>query len=440
MPSVVRVGVAFDDTTLEPSPTWTYITDEDNLVSGGQIDRGRQYELDVTDTGHASVAVNDKSGILDPTNSLSPYFGAIDKFLQVKIDLLNPVTGTYSTLFRGYLDETDYLFEPSQNVNRLSMSLVDGFEVLSRILMQPDGSFGDTPPLESQGNIFFDNSASAHDRALQVLGNAGWPVDLTTVFTLNVSMPESVYAPKDSPLDVLQDVANADFPGLSNVYMSRLGFLTIHGRFSKFDPVGVSTDAGPAWDFHHWKSGDGAAIASLGSDIAQIREFSFNRGLSRVINYASATPQGIKDTERAAQVVVDAVSVGERGYHTWEKDNLLVEAGTTTGNNANDECKLYAQYYVDNYAIPRNRVSNIAFKSLHPDDDRADANWALLCGVEIGDLFDVTVASPGGGGFNQEPHFVEGVHYELSPLNPDFAGVTMRPDLSPQAYFSSSPF
>jgi hypothetical protein len=52
----------------------------------------------------------------------------------------------------------------------------------------------------------------------------------------------------------------------------------------------------------------------------------------------------------------------------------------------------------------------------------------------------VTVASPGGGGFNQDPHFFEGLHYEIRPLDPEYAMVTMRPDLSPQAYFLSNPF
>jgi hypothetical protein len=436
-----RVGVAFSDSTLTAAPTWTYITDEPNLVAGFTIDRGRQYELDVTDIGRASVAINDQDGILDPTNSLGPYYGSIDKFLQVILDLWNPVTSTWSTLFRGYIDETDYVFDPSQRVNQLTMSLVDAFSLLTGIEMQADGSFGDVVPAASAGNIFFDN-ANVDDRILQVLGNAGWPTALSTVFSGNVSLQESVYAPGDTVLQVVQDAADAEFPGLGNVYVSKGGIVTFHGRLAKFDPVTVAAGAGGAWTFTQWKCGDVAAVGASISDTAQLREFSFNRGLSRVINYATAMPQGIAEdaTVRAAQTVLDSVSIGERGYHIWSKENLLVAAGTTTGNNANDECKLYAQYYVDNYAIPRNRVTNIAFRSMSPQDPRAAANWELLCGAEISDQLAITVGSPGGGGFNAEPEFFEGIHYEVKPGNGEYADVTMRPDLSPAAYFLSSPF
>jgi hypothetical protein len=435
----VKVEVAFDDGTLVESPTWTDISENESLVTSFQIDRGRQYELDVTDIGRATVQINDREGILDPTNSASPYFSSIDKLLQIRLSVRDPVADAYQVLYRGYIDETDYVFDPSQQVNKLAMSLVDAMQLLSQIQMQPDGSFGDTPPAASAGNIFFDN-ANVDDRMIQALGNSGWPTGLQVIFSGNVAMPESVYSPQDNVLEVLQNGADAEFPGLGNLYVSRDGKVTFHGRQAKFDPVTVSAGAGGAWPFMTWDTGDGAAIAASVDPLAQIREFAFNRGLSRVINYASASPDGILPADLSGQLVQDLTSIGLRGFRTWSKENLLVDSGITTGNNANDECKLYATYYVDNYAAPKNRVTNIAFKSIHPDDDRAAATWGLLCGAEISDLLNVTVGSPGGGGFDIEPFFVEGIHYEVSPLNGDYAMVTLRPDLSPQSLFDTNPF
>ena len=443
----VKVSLAFDDGALVAAPTWTDITEESSRVASFTIDRGRQFELDLTEMGRANVLINDRHGVLDPTNSTGPFYTKIEPLVQAKIELYDPVAAAWSTIFRGYIAEMDYEFNDMAyvqggqtiGVNQLTLSLVDAFQVLGSIQMQPDGSFGDTVPAASVGNIAFD-AAPVNTRMTAVLGNATWPPLLTTIFTGNVDMIQSIYAPETPVLDVLQNAADAEFPGLGNLYVSRTGIVTFHGRKAKFNPVGVAADAGGAWTFTHWKSGDGAAVAASLSDTAQIREFSFNRGISRVINYAAAYPQGIADADRPGQVVPDPVSIGIRGFCTWAREELQIDTGTTTGNNANDECKLFASYYVANYKDPRNRVTNIAFKSMRPTDDRAAANWLLLCGAEISDLIDVTIGSAGsaapGGGFVAEPSFIEGIHYDVKPLTDTYADVTLRLDLSPQAYFN----
>jgi hypothetical protein len=68
------------------------------------------------------------------------------------------------------------------------------------------------------------------------------------------------------------------------------------------------------------------------------------------------------------------------------------------------------------------------------------ANWAFLTGVDISDLVDVTVTDPGSpaASFSAEPFFVEGIHEVVQPLNNAYADVTLRLDLSPQAYFTDA--
>lgn len=434
------VEIALDDATLEPDPTWTDLTATDNLVGAAQIDRGRSYELDRTDTSTATVQINDVDGVLDPTNTTGPYFNKIEPLLQVRLSLLNPVTDEVTCVYRGYIEDFDYVFDPSQRVNQLTMSLVDAFAILTAIEMQADGTFGDSPPPSVVGNIFFDNATvgpvtdGPGGRVEQVLGNAGWPVDLQDIFSGNVSLQESIYAPGDTVLQVIQDAADAEFPGLANVYVDKFGIVTFHGRKAKFDPIGVSD--GTSWNFQQWKAGDGAAVAASLSDTAQIRALSMNRGLSKVINQAYATPQGISPSDVASQVKSDPTSIGIYGIRSWSAENLLTAGGLNDGLNANDECALFATYYIANYAGPRNRITAIAFKSLRPEDPRAAANWLFLCGVEISDLLALTVSSPGGGGFNLEPWFIEGIHYDIKPLNGQYADVTLTLDLSPQAYFA----
>lgn len=459
----VKVSVAFNDVTLEPSPSWTDLTATDNLVAGYTIDRGRQFEFDKTDTGTATVKIFDQQGVLDPTNSAGPYYGLLEPLLQIKIELWDPVASAYSTRFRGFIEDFDYTILPfvhqdaggdTVGVTTLQISCVDIFEILTAIEMQPDGSFGDTPPAQSTGNIFFDN-ATAHDRITQVLGNAGIDSSLFVVFTLNVYASESVYSPSENVLQVVQDAADAEFPTVSNVYVDRTGRLCVHGREAKFDPDTVAAGAGAAWLFTRWSVGDGKAVAASPSDTAHLRAFSYNRGLSKVFNSAFCTPNGIDalPAKVAGQIYQDSGSISQYGIRSWSAENLFIAeptsvgtaalttagAGILTGNSALDECLAFATYIVENFKTPRNRVSGITFRSKDPAAVGAGATWALLCGCDISDVVEVTVRGPGdsptGYVFNAEEFFVEGIHEEVAPLNPDFANVTLTLDLSPKAYF-----
>jgi hypothetical protein len=430
----VRIAVAFDDPTLEETPTWTYLTATDNLTAGYSIDRGRQYETDKTDTSTATVTVNDVDGILDPTNTAGPYYGKIEPLLQIQIELYDPVAATWHTRFRGFIEDFNYGIDPSQVVTRLQIECVDLFEILNAIEMQP-GEFGDTPPAASDGQVFFDN-ATAKDRIIQALGNAGIPTGFYVVFDLNVSMQESVYSPGENILQVVQDAADAEFPTVSNVYCDRTGRLAVHGRLAKFDPTGTAAGAAPgAWNFTHWKAGDETAVLASITDTAQIRTLAFNRGLSKVFNSCLCTPNGIADADVAGQYTKDATSIGQYGYRSWSAENLFIDTADLTGNTRLVETHQYAIFIKQNYKTPRDRITEISFRSMAPSDPRAAANWALLTGCDISDLIDVTETSPGGGGFLGDTWFIEGVHEEVQPLNGTYADVTLSLDLSPGEIF-----
>ena len=70
----------------------------------------------------------------------------------------------------------------------------------------------------------------------------------------------------------------------------------------------------------------------------------------------------------AGQVVLDMTSIGRYGTRSWTAQSLITKAGLLgAGTTALEETKLFAQYYVDNYAQPRNRVVGIGFRSIRPD-------------------------------------------------------------------------
>jgi hypothetical protein len=431
---------------LATSPTWTAIDaiDPGLRVSGYTIDRGRQYELDRCDTGRATVTVNDRNGILDPTNAFLPAAQTIRPLLQVALGRRNPLDATWHTRFRGFIEELDYEFDPSQKVNRLTMGLVDIFEIVSVLEMFP-GHFGDPPPTKSAGQVFFeDTAANDHHgmqiRVNQVMGDAGIPAAFFYAFSGNVSIHETTYSPGESAMTVVQEAADAEFPAVSNVYGNRQGVMMVHGRFARFDPVGTAGTVPGVWDFHDWKAGDGAAVNASPSDTAHVRGFQMNHGLSKLINRALATPIGIADAKVEAQFIEDATSKGMYGIRPWSTQNLLTKFGVVDGLDDIAETKTFASYYVQNYKDPQSRVSAVTFRSISPTAVGAAATWDLLCRCDIADRVAVTVGSPGGGGFAADQFFVEGVHEEARPLQPGYDDVTLSLDLSPANYFAANPW
>jgi hypothetical protein len=334
------------------------------------------------------------------------------------------------------------------------MSLVDVFELLAQIPMMP-GSFGDPPPAASAGQVFFDN-ANVDDRLRQIQGNAGLPNAFFVWFTGNVGLWETVYSPGETALAAVQEAVDAEWPGVSNFYPDRFGRGVFHGRLARFDPAGVAaTTTTDVWDFRHWKAGDGRATRASLSDTAQIRRFAFNRGTAKVFNQALAAPMHAEDLLAAlsldlfAQVSNDLTSQGMRGLRAWPPhQNLLTKTGLLDGSDALTETKRFGDFITLNFAEPRNRVTDLAFRPLPPGDSRAAALWDLLCGVDIADQVDITVGSPGGGGFNLEPFFVEGIHEEVVgrlrqgvPAGGEgYDDVTVSLDVSPTSYFTTNPF
>ncbi len=428
----VRFSLALTGNMLTASPTWTQV--DSALVSSVSIGRGRQDEFNRTGTGTASVKVNDTEGVFDPTK-----VGATYRYLggkQAKIDLYDPVANVWKTIFRGFVDDKPSEAAPSQVVTRSEIQLVDGFDYLARSEAAP-GYAGTVPvPAGAEGNIFYDN-ANVDDRIIEVLADSLWPAALSVVFSGNVEVQESIYDPGTSFLGILADAADAEFPDVANIYMDRIGRFHFHGRFSRFDPEGTAAGATPgAWDFTRWKVGDGAAIVADANTV-QIRALGYAEPMQLVYNTALCYPKGIADSAIEGQVVVDAASQAAYGLRPWSATDLTVQSGTTSGLNANLECKSFAQYIIDNYADPVERVNLLSFKSIGETDARAAKVWQLLTKIDISDIVELTTSHPGGGGFAAAPFFVEGLSYEITPLNGDYAMVELNADVSPVGYYNT---
>jgi hypothetical protein len=180
-PASFEVSVAFDSSALADPATWTNLAaDPYPLAATWQIDRGRSSEFDKTVTGTASIGFFDVDGDLDPTNSGSPFDGTIDPMRQVRIRLLNPVSGVWSHLFKGFASDWQYEVDVSEKFSKVTLEAADAFDLLAALEMTP-GHHGDTVPAQSQGEIYFDQGppgtigGAGPSRIHKALDDAGWP-------------------------------------------------------------------------------------------------------------------------------------------------------------------------------------------------------------------------------------------------------------------------
>lgn len=447
------VAIAFDSPTLELDPLWVSIEDQINVTSW-QIDRGRSTELDKTSTGTARITIADTQGLLDPTNLDSPFNGNLDPMKQVAIGLTNPVTDSATTIFRGFVSEWLHsldVFEETAGVARgidtVTLECADAFDLLSALELTP-GVHGDTTTASDFADVWLKGTPSnlvgqaaiAHhvnQRIEDLLLMAGWPAGLQFIFSGNVEVQGAVVPRRDSLLTALQDAADTEFPGgVANIFMSKDGAVIFHGRYARFFP------GRPGYGINHWYAG-GKAQAEADEDVAVIRSpLVFRRSKNDILNAVIAMPQGIDDVDAPGQLVKDDDSIDTYGWRSASFENLLVYTGDDHGGGqttALEETYKYADYYVGNYKTPRTRVTQLSFVGRSPSDTLSPALWALICGVEIGDLISLNTVHPGGGGFDED-FYVEGIHYSARPARTDMHDIQLTLDVSPRSFYDYNPF
>lgn len=429
-----RVLIAFDDGPLVASPTWTRIDNTPNLVAKIDLTVGRQTLLAQTDTGTATVYLNDTTGLFDPRNSSSPYYNKLDG-RQILIQLYNPFTATWESQFRGLIDDYGYVINPASDRNgnpilaNIQIDCVDIFDYLAGYGLTP-GLDGVKAPTGAAGTVYYAATSGTVDgRIIEVLTDTGIDPSRYVVFTGNVSLQESQYDADEAALQVLRDCADAEIPFIANIYPDRNGRFCFHGRESRFTPDTVAASAGTAaWDFHRWKVGDGAAVLSDATR-TQIRVLEYSRARSNIINAAVCYPKGIAQTDISGQVYADATSISSYGKHTppgGAIQELQISEGTTTGNSGKVECGLYAELLVKNQKDPREAITALQLKTVTTSDSRASAVWDMITKADISDIVNAKAGYPGGTGFTGgstvDDYYVEGRSMRIEPATAIEAG------------------
>lgn len=422
--------IALADGPLVAEPTWTrYDMLENCRCPGFDCETGRQSELEVTDTGTARVYFNDRNGTLNDADLTG---------LQIMLQLYNPVTATWYPRWRGHIDDISRDVNPSvTGLATAQLECVGIFDYLGGVTMQP--GFGNTVPAGAEAVVFYED-VQVDDRIIALLTDAGIASTMRVIFSGNVSVNESLYDFDDVILQAVRDASDAEFPGIANVYEDRFGRVAFHGRFSRFDPEGVES-GGANWDFNRWYA---ATRSDVTTGVAQIREFAYNRPRSRIINSYLAWPiadeLGVEFPRSGVEALIrtDAPSIAQYGYRGGhDAPGLIIKANVNNANTGAEECGLFGDFYIANYAAVHENIQRVVFKSLDPADTRAATTWALMCGIDISDGLNLTVAEEG---FADVPYFVDGLSVSCRVLNSTYDMVTVSPNLTPAAYYATDVF
>jgi hypothetical protein len=314
--------------------------------------------------------------------------------------------------------------------------------------------FGNAPPAGSEGVVFYEDSSPGDgsgfdNRIIQILSDCAVPTGWYVVFTGNIDLLEGLYDVGDGPLLALSQAVDAEMPGLGQHYSDKRGRYVAHGRGARFDPVAVWTGIGSSgairdavWKFRHWKAGDGAAIG-LDATRAQIRPplgWTYSQAFERNVGYAypkqtevAGKWQEFPDKLKSGQVyAIPGVDPYDR--RVWSAENLLVKAGTTTGNTGAEEALAYATFWATVLSEPTVHVDQVTFKSISAGHPQAAVTWALMLNADISDLLDLEHGYAGGVGLSQD-FYIEGSEMQVRPLNPTMDNVTVTFNLSPASYY-----
>lgn len=422
------ISIAFDDTALEANPAWTRL-DTDYQVQSVSIRRGRRYESDRMDAGRATVTIIDTTGDFDPTYAGAAFANQLQPGKQAGIALRNPTDSSWSPLIRGHVEGWYYDVHPTLDFATVTIEIADALALLSRTELVQDADYAEDTALDA-----------CRTRIVAVLDEVSWPGAGNAMDTLreirsgNVGLQAATYSFRTSYLSIIQDCADADFPTVANFFAAKDGKLTFFGRYSRFQPDDV------AYHIETWYLGDQtAANLDPANTVPLSPPMSFSVDNGMVFNTATATYKGIASADIFNQFSIDSVSAADVGVYSWSAEDLLTSNGEGP-TTAAAETLLFSEYITSNYATAKTRLGRLTVRPQDESGDYGDATWALLCGVELNDIVNVSFTTGWGGGMTGEEFFVEGIEYELRPMRGDVWEATLTLDVSPRSLYLTSPF
>ena len=462
LPVAGGASIAFNSQAFNTNPTWNSNLDRDAVSI--QIDRGRNYLLSKTQTGTMTISFYSTTGKYDPTNANGPFYQEIGPMRSVNYQLQNPVDNSFHSLFTGFTNAWQFTYPatPSEVIMESAVSCVDGFDPLSRAEFVPDPSnvttFAAIATSATHGAIAVRIAAMLYQfsGSPPYYNSQAYPTDTAAIFSGNVNILSAVYNPQTSILTGLQDAADAEIPFVSNLFMDKFGNVAFRGRATRFTPEQFSTFSTPtiSQPISFWNVGDANACATWPTNppgspttqaMAPFSNYEWDIDETNLVNVCQCYPGSDTVTSTInQQMVTNPLSIQKNGPRNLSIPNLYTGSSPAItsdpfqnppGLTPNQECLLYADSFVNNLGTAKERISTLTFQTQNPGTTQGNQWWKMVTGIELGDVLIMYTTNPGGGGFQAEQFFVEGLHYTITPGG-QYPQITMTVDVSPRSWFS----
>lgn len=348
------VEIAFATNPGSPAPTWV---DVSAYVRTASTRRGRQHELDRTDSGTATLTLLNSDGRFDPTNAAGPYYPNVLPMRRIRISY------SYSSIlypiFSGFIESWPQTWA-GNNVGFVTITASDGLKVLG--LKSIDNSY----PAER-----------SDQRIGRVLDDAGWSTADRSLST-GISSLTSATLANTNALAHAQQVE-----------------LTENGRFF------ISASGGAFFQDRHTPFNSTASLSTFG-DIGTTAELSYE---DIVVAYDDARIYNDVHVTRDGGIEQNAADTATSQARYFPRS--LVRTGLLVPDD--NETAAAAVYLLSNYKDPALRMESI---EIVPGSDPANLYPAVLA-RELGDRVMIKRRPPAGNTISQQS-FIEGIEWNFA--------------------------
>jgi hypothetical protein len=376
LPSVI-CELSLTDPTL--GPAWTDITP---YLKSFSVKRGRNFELDRTEAGTATVVLDNSDGRFEPLNPYGAYYGSLKRYRRVRLRAF--WAGSFYPIFNGFITQLPETILGLANAEA-SISLSDGFVALSQCLLSS------TYAVEKSdvriGHVLDDalwTTGSAWTLGDQFLGALGISTVLGPAGDRQVdpgqALLDTITLNNTSALQHIQDV-QATEDGW--IFVSADGTFVFYSRNRRTAQSNLST------------------MQTFGDRPGSQELMYVNVVLNDDVPIYNTVQVTRSATGSVPQKAQDNASRSSYFVQSLQLQSLVTDDATATA---------MANYYVNRYKEPKQRIATLVL------DGTGDPQklWPQILGREIADPVTVRVrppVTPWGSVTIEQPSWIEGIEH-----------------------------
>lgn len=330
------------------------LTDVSDYVRSVQVRRGRSTETTAVDAASATIALDNRTRLFDPTAaaSVSPYGPSILPRKEIKVSMAG------AALFTGQVEDWDLEYSMSGDSVTFAKAS-DGFALLAQQMLASGAGFTGL----SSSAIYLTASA------------AGWPIGRMRLDEGTTDVGAHTVEDRTVVLPYLQKIANQE-SGL--LFMGKNANLTFRDRIS------------PRVDFGTRFADDGTGVPFSNIEIQYGSEF-----LSTVIEVRYLPDLTWTSTAASTSIV-------NYGESTYTVDTFLPDAGSAS---------VAAEFWAERYGDPTFRITGVEVQF----DALTGSQKAQVLALELGHGVDVVFTPNGIGSPISRDLAIDSIEHDITP-------------------------